>query len=177
APSGASDPPPQAPSAAETPRFGQTLQSGHSEETVLMDITGQDGTIPAGPQIPKDGVKRRNRCGAAKKRARKAKAERELQLAPHTEVTPNANAPQPGGSLVGSNDCDGGTGDKGGPAPINLKRRRNETVTPPEIPKEWLEAIVPSLKPLDGASLEILDKERIPKLRIMTAIFRDTNEE
>ncbi|KAK0157461.1 hypothetical protein PV328_011204 [Microctonus aethiopoides] len=55
APSGASDPLSQAPSAAETPRFGQTLQSGHSEETVLMDTTGQDGSTPAGPQIPKDG--------------------------------------------------------------------------------------------------------------------------
>ncbi|KAK0071220.1 hypothetical protein PV325_013283, partial [Microctonus aethiopoides] len=127
APSGASDPPPQAPSAAETPRFGQTLQPGHSEETVLMDTTGQDGSIPAGPQIPKDSVKRRNRSGAAKKRARKAKAERELQLAPHTEVTPNANAPQPGGSLVGSNDCGGGTGDKGGPGSPTLELQRGRS--------------------------------------------------
>ncbi|KAK0073730.1 hypothetical protein PV325_009331 [Microctonus aethiopoides] len=225
-----------------------------------MDTTtGQDGSIPAGSSVPKDSVKKRSRCGSAMKRARKAKAERELQSASHTELTPNVKVPQPGGSLVESNDCGGGTGDKDGTTPINLKRRRNETVTPPEIrkqvkknrgaqplrireavladrslaivpvgyperslkreegelltrallgaidaipkemvvmrfegnqrergiqwvtcadtaAKEWLKSIVPSLKPWDGACLEILDKERICRSKKMTAIFRDTNE-
>ncbi|KAK0176961.1 hypothetical protein PV328_001059 [Microctonus aethiopoides] len=102
-----------------------------------MDMSaGRAGSDTTGPPNPKDTEKKRNRCGAAKKRARKAKAERELGLAPRVDATSNVSAPQPGGSLVGPNDCGGETGDKDGSAPINLKRRRNETVTPPEIRKQ-----------------------------------------
>ncbi|KAK0165610.1 hypothetical protein PV328_004112 [Microctonus aethiopoides] len=69
-----------------------------------MDTTGQDGSIPAGPQIPKDGVKKRNRCGAAKKRARKAKAERELQLL-HTLKSESMRALQSGLSCTQQGPC------------------------------------------------------------------------
>ncbi|KAK0157215.1 hypothetical protein PV328_011742, partial [Microctonus aethiopoides] len=137
APSGVSDPLTQALRALETSRSGQTPQLGHPETTVLMDTTtGPDGSIPAGSSIPKDSMKTRSSRGSAKKMARKAKAERELQSASHTELTLNVKVPQRGGSLVGSNNCGGGTGDKDGIAPLNLKRRRYETVTPPEIRKQ-----------------------------------------
>ncbi|KAK0072464.1 hypothetical protein PV326_014438, partial [Microctonus aethiopoides] len=226
APTGVPDPQLLTPSANDSLQSGQTSQSGHSGTIVPMDMSaGQAGSDTTGPPNPKDNGKKKNRCGAAKKRARKAKVERELGLAPRVDATSNVSAPQPGDSLVGSNDCGRETGDKDGSAPINLKRRRNETVTPPEIrkwvkknrgaqpssfreavlagrrlaivpvsypgrslrrilwltctddvAKEWLRSTVSSIKPWGGACLQVLDKERIPKLKKMMAIFRDTNE-
>ncbi|KAK0077694.1 hypothetical protein PV325_003581 [Microctonus aethiopoides] len=137
APEGVPDPQPKTPDVDVLLTPGQTLRSDQSEATVPLDIAARsDGSDLVELPNPKDSGKRRNRCGSVKKRARKAKAKRELQLVPPAEAISDVEAPQPGGSLVGSYDCGSGTGSKGGPASMNLKWRRNETVTPPEIRKQ-----------------------------------------
>lgn len=42
--------------------------------------------------------------------------------------------------------------------------------------KEWLRTIVPNLKPWEGASLQVLEKERLPKLKRVTAVLPGTTE-
>ncbi|KAK0158069.1 hypothetical protein PV327_011170 [Microctonus hyperodae] len=265
APKGVSDPQNPMPQIEVMSICDPSTQTGQVTTNVPRDtILGQNGSDPSGPSNPTYGGKRKNRCGSAKKRARKAKAEQALQLAASTSDAASANIANTsllGGPQVGSNSGEGGAGDSGGPVASAPKRQRDEDATPPEIrkvvkmnnggalsmtfseavqsdkrlaivpvgypgrsltyeegslisrallaamdaipkgmavprfegtrwlrgalwvtcaddqAKEWLNNVVPSLRPWENAALTLLDKGKIPRLKKMMAVFPDTNEE